>query len=143
MDLPKPRLKCYPVECVVSEKFEAMVNLGALNSRMKDFYDLWLMLRCFNFDGAKLAEALKRTFKHRKTSLPKDKPLFAEEIFNEQSDRQILWQAFLKKEDIKHAPKQLSNIAKEIEKFLICPLNAIKKSEAFNKKWKATGPWEA
>ena len=62
LDFPKPLLRGYPVESVVSEKFEAMVKLGLLNSRMKDFYDIWLMLRQFDFDGSKLTEALKRTF---------------------------------------------------------------------------------
>ena len=119
LDFPKPHLKGYPAESVVSEKFEAMVKLGLLNSRMKDFYDIWLMMRQFDFNGSKLAEALKRTFEHRKTSLPKDSPFFAEEIFDEKSDRQTLWKAFLKKGDIKHAPEKLSTIAREIEEFLI------------------------
>jgi len=118
LDLPKPHLKGYPAESVVSEKFEAMVKLGLLNSRMKDFYDIWLMMRQFDFNALKLAEALKRTFMHRKTSLPQNKPLFAAEIYDEKSDRQALWKAFLKKGDIKHAPEKLAAIAREIEEFL-------------------------
>jgi hypothetical protein len=70
LDLPKPHLKGYAPETVVSEKFETMVQLGLLNSRMKDFYDIWLMMRQFDFEGPELAEALKRTFAHRKTSFP-------------------------------------------------------------------------
>jgi len=143
LGLPKPQLKGYPVESVVSEKFEAIVKLGSLNSRMKDFYDLRLMLRRFDFDGIRLTEALKRTFSHRQTPLPEDKPIFAEEIYNERSDRQTLWQAFLKKGDIKHAPEKLSDVAGEIEKFIIDPLDAVRKGEKFNEKWKAAGPWKA
>ena len=94
LDFPKPRLKGYPVESVISEKFETMVKLGLLNSRMKDFYDIWLMMRRFDFDGSKLSEALKRTFSHRKTILPEDRSLFAEEIYDDKSDRQMLWSAF-------------------------------------------------
>lgn len=142
LDFPKPHLKGYPVESVVSEKFEAMVKLGLLNSRMKDFYDVWLMMRQFNFNGLHLAEALKKTFKRRKTPLPKDKPLFAEEIYDEKSDRQTLWKAFLKKGDIKHAPEKLSATAREIEEFLIKPLDAIKNDYKFNKVWKVPGPWK-
>ena len=96
LDFPKPHLKGYTAESVVSEKFEAMVKLGLLNSRMKDFYDIRLMMRQFDFNGSELAEALKRTFRHRKTYLPEHRPLFAEEIYDEKSDRQILWKAFLK-----------------------------------------------
>lgn len=142
LDLPKPRLKGYPAESVISEKFEAMVTLGLLNSRMKDFYDIWLMLRQFNFDGSKLTEALKRTFTHRKTGFPKGKKLFAEEIYDEGSDRQTLWKAFLNKTNVKPAPQELSAVAKEIEQFLLKPLDAIKKEQKFNRGWKAPGPWE-
>ena len=119
-----------------------MVKLGLLNSRMKDFYDIWLMMRQFDFDGSKLTEALKRTFEHRKTSLPVDRPLFAEEIYDEKSDRQTLWKAFLKKGEIKHAPEKLSAMAREIEKFLIKPLVAINKDIGFNGKWKVSGQWK-
>lgn len=142
LDLPQPHLKGYTVESVVSEKFETMVKLGLLNSRMKDFYDIWLMLRRFDFNGAKLTEALKRTFSHRKTPFPEDKTLFAEEIYDEKSDRQILWKAFLKRGDIKHAPEKLRTTARDIEKFLIKPFDAIKKEQEFNEEWKAPGPWK-
>ncbi|MBU0477019.1 nucleotidyl transferase AbiEii/AbiGii toxin family protein [bacterium] len=141
LDFPKPKLKGYPAESVVSEKFEAMVKLGLLNSRMKDFHDIWLMMRQFDFNGSKLTEALKRTFEHRKTSLPVDRPLFAEEIYDEKSDRQMLWKAFLIKGQIKHAPEKLSVTAKAIEEFLIKPLEAINKDIVFNKKWKVSGQW--
>ncbi|MBI5400038.1 nucleotidyl transferase AbiEii/AbiGii toxin family protein [Candidatus Saganbacteria bacterium] len=119
LDLPKPHLKGYPVESVISEKFEAIVKLGLFNSRMKDFYDIWLLMRRFNIDKVKLNIALRKTFIHRKTPLPEEVPLFAEEIYNEQSDRQLLWQAFLKKSGIKHVPSKLSAVAVEIESFLL------------------------
>jgi len=135
LDFPKPHLKGYPTESVVSEKFEAMIKLGLLNSRMKDFYDIWLMIRLFDFNGLKLVEALKRTFQHRKTSLPPRKPVFSEEIYDEKSDRQTLWNAFLKKGDVKHAPEKLSVTAKAIEEFLIKPLESIDRSKKFNHKW--------
>ncbi len=142
LDLPKPHLKGYPPESVVSEKFEAMMKLGLLNSRMKDFYDIWLLMRKFDFSGTILTEALKKTFNNRKTELPQRRPLFAQEIYDNKSDRQTLWMAFLRKNDIKNAPDKLSAIAKTIEKFLIKPLGAIKKGKGFNETWKAAGKWE-
>lgn len=142
LDFPKPHLKGYPPESVVSEKFEAMVKLGLLNSRMKDFYDIWLMMRQFDFNGLQLTEALKKTFERRKTPLPQNTPLFAEEIYDEKSDRQTLWRAFLKKGEIKHAPEKLSTTAREIEKFLVRPIDAIRKDYKFNEIWKAPGPWK-
>lgn len=143
LDLPEPNLKAYPVESLVSEKFEAMVKLSLLNSRMKDYYDIWLLIHKFDFNGQKLAGALKKTFNSRNTTLPKTIPIFAEEIYDERSDRQKLWKAFLNKNDIKHAPGKLSDIAREIEKFLIKPLNAINKKIKFSKVWKSPGPWKS
>jgi len=142
LDFPRPHLKGYPAESVISEKFEVMIKLGLLNSRMKDFYDIWLMMCEFDFNGTDLTEALKRTFKHRKTDLPEGKPLFAEEIYDERSDRQTLWMAFLSKGDIKHAPDELATTAKKIENFLIEPITALNKGIKFMKEWKTPGFWK-
>jgi predicted nucleotidyltransferase component of viral defense system len=67
LDLPAPQLRGYSRESTIAEKFEAMVKLGILNSRMKDFFDLWLMLHQFDFDGVTLAEAILKTFSTRGT----------------------------------------------------------------------------
>jgi len=143
LDFPKPHLKGYPPESVISEKFEAMIKLGLLNSRMKDFYDIRLMMHQFDFSGSNLKEALRMTFNRRKTGLPAQKPLFAEEIYDEKSDRQTLWKAFLKKGGIAHAPDKLAAAAREIEDFLIEPLAALNRGAIFNKDWKAPGPWKS
>lgn len=142
LDFPKPHLNGYPQESVISEKFEAMIKLGLLNSRMKDFYDIWLMMRWFELKGANLVEAIKKTFNHRKTDIPHNKPLFAGEIYDEKSDRQTLWRAFLEKGDIQHPPDTLSVTAKEIEKFLIEPIVAINEKVKFDKTWKSLRGWE-
>ncbi len=127
LDFPAPRLKGYTVESVVAEKFEAMVKLGALNSRMKDFYDVWLLIKKPAFKPDELATAIKKTFEHRKTALPEGKKFFAEEIYDEGSDRQKLWQAFLRKNGIKIAPDKLSTVAEDIEAFLSGPVERIRK----------------
>ena len=67
-----PRVLAYPPETVVAEKLQALVYLGMRNSRMKDFYDLYLMARTFSFEGPVLIEAIRATFARRKTNLPKD-----------------------------------------------------------------------
>ena len=69
LDFPAPLMLGYPRETVVAEKFEAMTKLGLLNSRMKDFYDLWVLCQQFDFDGVTLATAIRRTFTHRKTAV--------------------------------------------------------------------------
>ena len=141
LDFPKPHLNGYPQESVISEKFEAMIKLGLLNSRMKDFYDIWLMTRQFEFKGANIAIAIKKTFNNRKTDIPKKKPLFADEIYDEKSDRQMLWSAFLKKGDMQHTPKTLSETAKTIERFLLEPILSLNGNVAFDKTWKSPKGW--
>lgn len=141
LDFPKPNLACYPVESVISEKFEAMVTLGSLNSRMKDFYDIWLLMHTLDINGSSLAGALKRTFGHRKITLPSGDLLFVPEIYDEKSDRQMLWKAFLNKGAITHVPEKLSMVAEEIETFLLPPLTALHNDYEFTGKWYAPGPW--
>jgi hypothetical protein len=77
LDLPAPHLKTYPKETVVAEKLEAMIQLGLRNSRMKDFFDLWLMARHFEFDGPTLAESIRRTCERRQTPVTADAACFS------------------------------------------------------------------
>ncbi len=66
LDLPQPHIRAYLRETVVAEKLETMVSLDMANSRMKDFYDLWILLDAFDFEGKTLAEAIHNTFERRK-----------------------------------------------------------------------------
>ena len=70
LDFPAPRLRVYPRETVVAEKLEAMVQLGLANSRMKDFFDLFLLAKLFEFEGQLLVQAISATFNRRGTLLP-------------------------------------------------------------------------
>jgi hypothetical protein len=75
LDFPAPHLRSYTRESVVAEKFEAMVKLGMLNNRMKDFFDLWGLSRDFAFDGEILAHAINATFEARGTVIPAESPM--------------------------------------------------------------------
>ena len=141
LDFPAPHLQGYTFESVVAEKFEAMIKLGTLNSRMKDFYDVWLMTRQFNFEGKKLTSAIKATFEHRKTPLPSSKPLFAAGIYAEESVQATWWKAFLKKNQIKDAPDSFKKVASAVEEFLSAPIVAIASGKELSNKWQAPGPW--
>ncbi len=72
---PAPVLPAYQRETVISEKFQAMVALGIANSRMKDFFDLWILARDFAFDGPRICRAIHATFRRRKTDLPSAPPI--------------------------------------------------------------------
>ncbi len=69
LDFPAPRLYGYSKESTIAEKFRAMVTFGNLNSRMKDFYDIWMLCNQFDFRGKILAEAIEKTFANRKTPI--------------------------------------------------------------------------
>lgn len=74
LGFPTPVVSIYPRETVVAEKFQALVTLGMANSRMKDFFDLWLLATTFEFDGDLLAQAIQATFERRRTPLPEAIP---------------------------------------------------------------------
>lgn len=75
LDFEPPQPRTYLRETVITEKFQAMVQLGIANSRMKDFYDIWFLARSFAFEGVRLAEAIRHTFDRRQTPVPAVTPL--------------------------------------------------------------------
>lgn len=141
LDFPAPHLKGYTFETVVAEKFEAMIKLGTLNSRMKDFYDVWLMARQFNFEGKMLMAAIKATFENRSTQLPSGKPFFAAGIYTKQSVQTTMWKAFLKNNPAKGAPDSFKAIIAAVEEFLNKPVVAISSGRELPGHWQAPGPW--
>ena len=92
-----PVLRVYPVYTVIAEKYQAMVMLGQANSRMKDFYDLAVIGRRTELDGATLAGAIAATFARRNTALPTERPLALTSQFSEDAMKVRQWQAFLNK----------------------------------------------
>jgi predicted nucleotidyltransferase component of viral defense system len=92
--MPSPKLRAYPREAVIAEKFQAMVALGRANSRMKDFYDVWMLLNAHHFDEDRLARALAATFERRKTELPRTVPDALTADFATDETKQRLWAAF-------------------------------------------------
>ena len=144
LDSPAPLLRVYPRETVVSEKFQALVNLGMANSRMKDFFDIWFVANRFEFDGRTLSEAIKNTFERRATVLPEQTPsgLSAEFYRDTQKNRQ--WDAFLRKGMLLSNSRSLSleKVCGLLETFLMPPTQALATGRAFMAKWQAGGPWK-
>lgn len=96
LNLPAPRLRVYPRETTVAEKFQAMVYLGTVNSRMKDFFDIWLLARQFDFDGAELARAIGKTFAARSTEHDPN-PVALTAAFTTAENTQKQWAAFVRR----------------------------------------------
>ena len=119
-DFPAPRLRVYPRETVVAEKLEAIIKLGMVNSRMKDYFDLWVLLRSAAFDTALLGKAIASTCMRRNTDLPATTPLGLSDEFAQSATKRTQWSAFLRKNTLK-APA-LDNVVKELRDALAEPL---------------------
>jgi hypothetical protein len=139
LDQPAARLKAYPPETVVAEKFQAMVALGMLNSRMKDFFDIWAIAGAFPFDGGTLAQAIRGTFEHRRTVLPVATPVALTPGFGEVKRAQ--WAAFLRRTEIVSAPESFSTIQAHIVEFVMPPVTTMMRPAPFSAHWRPGGPW--
>ncbi|MBD3609277.1 MAG: nucleotidyl transferase AbiEii/AbiGii toxin family protein [Gammaproteobacteria bacterium] len=139
LDLPAPVLPCYSRESAIAEKFEAMIKLGELNSRMKDFYDIWLLSRQFVFNGDELLEAVKLTFKNRGTALPDEitafNPLFVE-------NTHIQWNAFHGRLKQDNLSKDFSSIVSDIQKLLLPVIDVVRSDKKINMIWNPGKGWQ-
>lgn len=114
LDQDAPKLRMYPPEAVVAEKLEAIVKLGMANSRMKDYYDLLVILRMRDLDSYALAKAIAATFQRRKTHVPDRAPVGLSDEFARDSTAQRRWPEFLNRLQIKDAPQDLDEVVKTI-----------------------------
>ena len=140
LDLPAPQLLGYTKESTIAEKFEAMVKLGILNSRMKDFFDIWLMLRQFDFDGATLSAAIIKTFSTRGTSIQPE-PITLTSTFAKDTDKAVQWRGFIRKNRLTDVPQNFPEVITPIASFLGPIAKTLAGGHSFRGTWKAPGPW--
>jgi predicted nucleotidyltransferase component of viral defense system len=117
-ELPKPEICAYSLETIVAEKFHAMIELGNDNSRFKDFYDTYKILKTQDLDAQVLNDAVIATFLNRKTIIQPNHPLFSAD-FAGNPYRQTRWKAFLKKTkvetiDFEHIVKYITERLKPV-----------------------------
>ena len=115
--MPPPRLRGYAPETVVAEKFQAIVALGRVNSRMKDYYDLWMLNRSFDFERSRLAQAISATFARRGTRIPEETPDGLTPPFAEDLQKSRQWEAF--KRDVALDPGPLTEVIVTLRAFLM------------------------
>lgn len=137
LDAPAPHLRAYPVETVVAEKFHALATLGIVNSRLKDYYDLWLIAETFELERAPLAKAVQQTFARRETPLPEENPTGLGEAYVEAWATQ--WRAFLARERMLAAPAQLVTVVNDLQRFLLPLIENID----VDARWKPREGWVA
>ena len=94
LDMPSPHLRAYPPETVIAEKFHAMVVLGRANSRMKDYYDVWMLTGAFEIEPERLRRAIAATFARRGTAISVEVPDGLIDAFATDPGKQRQWDAF-------------------------------------------------
>lgn len=140
LDFSAPTLKAYPKETVVAEKTEAMVRLGEINSRMQDFFDLWLLSRQFSFEGSVLARAISRTFENRGTEIVAQ-PTCLREDFATGAQNQNRWSAFVARNRLETVPESFAVVVERVGSFLEPVLKALQANEGFEARWQPGGDW--
>jgi predicted nucleotidyltransferase component of viral defense system len=132
-----PYLLCYSRESAIAEKFHAMVKLGALNSRMKDFFDIWLLSRQFRFDLSNLRKAMDLTFSNRQTPLEKPE-VFINEIA---LTKQLQWNAFRSRLKLDYAPESFATLMDLLAQFLTPCISEATDKQSSGLQWTPPGPW--
>ena len=141
LDLPAPRLKGYSRESVVAEKLESIVRFGMLNSRLKDFYDIWFMASRFDFNGEQLGAAIQATFSNRNRNVDTASVSQIEDYAGDET-RASQWAAFCRKNRLTPDPPDLVRTVRAIIQFIDPLIIAISSGEHFMGKWPAGGPWQ-
>jgi hypothetical protein len=116
-EMSAPHLRVYPRYTVVAEELEALTSLGMLNSRMKDYFDLRVLVRYSEFDLQILIRAVTATFDRRQTRIPVGVPIGLSDEFANDPLKEKQWNAFLRKNSI--APKPLSEVVTDLRDFLL------------------------
>ena len=140
LGMEPPRISAYSIESVVAEKFEAALDLADLNSRMKDFYDIWVLSNNYEFDGNVLREAITATCSRRQTIIETQAEIFSAGFAN-RIDKQTQWGAFIRKGIFEQAPETFILLMKEIRTFLFPLAESIEKHQSFNKRWTIDREW--
>jgi predicted nucleotidyltransferase component of viral defense system len=94
LDFPSPKIFVYSFDSAVAEKFEAIVKLNVVTSRMKDFYDLIFIANNNSFNRNILKKAISETFENRGTNLG-DKYIIFDAVFKNNQQKQIQWISFI------------------------------------------------
>jgi hypothetical protein len=139
-DMPSFKIRGYPYETVIAEKFQTMVYRELANDRMRDFFDIYLLSQQVIIPGLGLVEAFNATFDSRNTRFPIDIPIALSDDFAQ--SRQLDWLSFLKRSAmIDLAPNSFIEVIQQLRPFLLPPMHAAREGSAFALRWLPGGPW--
>lgn len=142
LDMPKPLLRAYTKETALAEKFEAIVNLGERNTRMKDYFDIWLLSQRFPFKGEAMASAVTATFARRKTELPAELPVGLARGFASDAVKQTQWKAFWRKVVRTEPVPDFTEVVLKVGAFLLPVSVAARGQTKWTGTWPSGGPWQ-
>jgi predicted nucleotidyltransferase component of viral defense system len=142
LEQPAPRLRAYPMETVVAEKLQAMTVLAETNSRMKDFYDVWVMQQHFEFGGEQLARAIQATFARRRTEVDPSSCLAFQSAFYAMEEPLTRWRLYVSRGSFELIPPPFAEVGSSIERFLRPVCESITYGDRFGLLWPPGGPWQ-
>jgi hypothetical protein len=131
----------YPRETSIAEKFHVMLFRQALNSRMKDYYDIWLLSRSFAFDGGCLGRAIAGTRQARNTPIPQQ-VTGLQRPFAEDTAKLAQWRAFRRQSGLADAPEGFVEVVRGVAEFLEPVIQTLAAGETFSGVWQPGGPWK-
>lgn len=139
---PSPRLHAYQRETAIAEKCQAIVSLGMINTRMKDFYDLWYLSRSCSFAGETLSGSLQATFTRCQTEFPpKGLPLALTAEFANDVLKQRQWRGFLGKAALRKGSADLNTVIQQLQVFLQPLLLALAENRVYTLHWSPKEGW--
>lgn len=138
---PAPWVRTYPREAVVAEKLQAMVVLADVNSRFKDFFDIQYLARTLAFDRATLADAIRQTFKRRRTRVPQETPVALTSRFWTDERRSEQLRVFGGRTGLRVGPDAAEEILAALQPFLLPLLDDVRRGESIAGAWPPGGPW--
>jgi len=142
LPMTAPLIQAYPMNSVIAEKLEAIVSLGMLNRRMKDFFDIWFLARTFPFGAAALGDAIRATFQRRATRLDPDSVDILLTDLSDDPAKRTQWRAFMQRTGIE-MPDTFPDVVIAIRQFLSSPMRAVTIETEAALSWQAGGPWRA
>ena len=133
-DFTAPTVNTYSLETTIAEKLDAILSLMEFSSRMKDYYDIYYLANKFDFDGATLTEALRKTFENRGHAFTAEQ--FEQVMaFDDDEAMQRKWKAFVRKIDTK--TDDYGTVLRTIKTFLMKPFTTAIESKEFAEQWSA------
>ncbi len=142
LDFEPPQIKAYSAEVVVAEKVEAIVKLGPVTTRFKDFFDLYLISHEKHFEGSTLLRQLSATFRHRETIPPEALSMAITDGFARSAESQEQWEAFLRRNDATGVPERFDEVVERLRYFVSPVLQATaQENEHLHQSWTPERGW--